>query len=152
MGNHNYLEENYDRILDRVNKVKDKLIGIPYRHNGRSFKGVDCLGLLYIFFREMGIELPSDDGNFIEEDWYKRDPNRYINGLRKIGDEVGHFKYLQVLDIPYFRLYKNVITHSGVMLDEKHFLHVLIDKEVRVDSMEKRFWRAKYAGARRIFE
>jgi len=43
------------------------------------------------------------------------------------------------------------VTHTGVMLDDRHFLHVLIDKEVSVDSFERRFWRAKYAGARRLF-
>ncbi|MFW5986305.1 MAG: C40 family peptidase [Halanaerobiales bacterium] len=152
MENRKFLDDNYERVINRVNKVKDKLLGIPYLHNGRSYQGVDCLGLIFIFFKELGINLPESDGHFIEEDWYKKDPYRYINGLKKIGDEVGHFRNLQVLDILYFRLYKNIITHSGVMLDEKRFLHVLIDKEVRIDSMERRYWRAKYAGARRLFK
>ncbi|MFW6035148.1 MAG: C40 family peptidase [Halothermotrichaceae bacterium] len=131
-------------------EVVDKLLGIPYQHNGRDFQGVDCLGLIYLFFKEFGIKLPKDDGRNIPEDWYKTEPERYINGLQKIGGEVGHFKNLQPLDIPYFRLYKDVITHSGVMLDEKRFIHVLIDKKVRIDSMNKRFWKAKYAGAIRM--
>ena len=53
-------------------------------------------------------------------------------------------------DIPYFILYKNVITHTAVMLDNVHFMHVLIDKKVTIDTMKRRFWRAKYRGARRI--
>ena len=147
-----FLKDNYDLLKSRVWEVSNKLMGIPYLHNGRSYEGVDCLGLIYLFFKELGIEFPIDDGQgYIAEDWYLKEPDRYIKGLRSIGTEVGHFRNLQILDIPYFRLYKNVVTHTGVMLDDKNFLHVLIDREVRIDSFEKRYWRAKYAGARRIF-
>jgi len=147
-----FLKDNYELLKNRVMEVSDKLLGIPYLHNGRSHEGVDCLGLIYLFFKELGIELPVDDGQgTIAEDWYLTEPDRYFKGLQEIGTEVGHFRNLQILDIPYFRLYKNVVTHTGVMLDDKNFLHVLIDREVRIDSFEKRYWRAKYAGARRIF-
>lgn len=134
-----------------IMKVIEKLKGIPYLHNGRSYKGVDCWGLIHLLFKELGVDLPPDDNaGFIAGDWYLKEPDRYYNGLKRLGKEIGHFKNLRPLDIPYFRLYKNVITHSGVMLDNMNFLHVLIDKEVRVDSMRKRFWRVKYAGARRL--
>jgi probable lipoprotein NlpC len=136
---------------DFIEEVVEKLKGIPYRHNGRSEEGVDCLGLVYLFFCNFGLELPIDDGNgFIADDWYLKEPERYINGLSKLGTEVGHFNNLQPFDIPYFRLYRNVITHSGVMIDEEHFINVLINDRVRVDTMRRRFWKAKYAGARRI--
>ena len=147
-----YLNENYDTVKERVWGVKDKLLGIPYVHNGRSHDGVDCLGLIYLFFKELGVELPIDDNKgYISDDWYKVEPERYVNGLKSIGEEVGHYRNIQILDLPYFRLYKNVVTHTGVMLDSRHFLHVLIDKKVTVDSFDRRFWRAKYAGARRLF-
>ncbi len=130
--------------------VADKLLGVPYKHNGRSKKGVDCWGLIYLFFKEIGYDLPRGDGFRVEENWYKKNPKRYINGIRSLGDEVGSFVNLQPLDLPYFNLYKNVITHTGVMLDDEKFLHVLINKEVRIDTMRRRFWKAKYKGAIRI--
>ena len=129
-----------------------KLKGIPYCHNGRDYNGVDCWGLVKLFFSELGINLPSDDGAYISDKWYKKDPDRYLNQLVQLGQEVGHFKKLKPLDIPYYRLYKNVVTHTSVMLDEKCFIHVLINKRVQIDTMKKRFWRAKYAGARRIIK
>ena len=138
--------------MDKIEKVADKLIGIPYQHNGRSYDGVDCWGLVYLFFNELGISLPKSDGSFISDEWYKKDPDRYIRALRDLGQEVGHYRNLQVLDIPYYNLYKNVITHTSVMLNHKKFIHVLIDKEVNVDTMKRRFWRAKYQGARRIMK
>lgn len=147
-----YLSENYETVKERVWEVKERLTGIPYLHNGRSYNGVDCLGLVYLFFKELGVKLPiNDNKGYISNDWYKVEPDRYINGLKSIGEEVGHYRNIQILDLPYFRLYKNVVTHTGVMLDSRHFLHVLIDKKVRVDSFDRRFWRAKYAGGRRLF-
>ncbi len=134
----------------RLERITERLLGIPYEHNGRSYQGVDCWGLIYLFFKEIGFRLPRDDGQYIPGDWYKKEPDRYIDGLRTLGEEVGHYNNLITLDIPYFRLYKNVITHSGVMLDKEKMLHVLINKEVRIDNINRRFWKRTYAGAVRI--
>lgn len=134
----------------KIKMVVDELLGIPYLHNGRSEKGVDCWGLIYLFFKKFGYILPVNDGDTIPDNWYKVEPDRYINGLSLLGDELGHYKNLQLLDIPYFRLYKQVITHTAVMISEDEFLHVLIDKEVQIDTMKRRYWRRKYAGAIRL--
>ena len=133
-----------------LKKIASELEGIPYHHNGRTREGVDCWGLVCLFFNRLGIELPEDDGSFISRDWYKRDPERYLRELSSLGTEVGHYKNLRPLDIPYFRLYKDVVTHTSVMLDNTSFIHVLINKEVSVDTMKKRYWRRKYEGARRL--
>ncbi|MEJ6950265.1 C40 family peptidase [Natronospora cellulosivora (SeqCode)] len=146
-----FLNDNMEAIEKKVLEVKDSLIGIPYLHNGRSYEGVDCLGLIYLFFKELGVEFPIDDGRYIPDDWYKTEPDRYINGLREFGEEVGHYEELRIFDLPYFSLYKNIVTHSGVMIDNKNFLHVLNNKRVTVASFERRFWRAKYVGGRRVF-
>ncbi|ACL70374.1 C40 family peptidase [Halothermothrix orenii] len=133
-----------------IKKIVNRLIGIPYKHNGRSYQGVDCWGLVYLFFKELGVDLPVGDGEFVPDDWYKQEPDRYIRGIRTLGEEVGHYRYLKPLDIPYFKLYRNVITHSGVMVDDDSFIHVLINKEVRLDSMSRKYWKRKYAGAIRL--
>jgi len=132
-----YAERERVRLMERkLDNILDKLIGIPYQHNGRSYEGVDCWGLVYLFFKELGFPLPVNDGRNVPQDWYLKEPERYINGIRTLGEEVGHYRNLGALDLPYFRLYRNVITHSGVMLDEMHFLHVLIDTyagAIRID-------------------
>lgn len=140
----------FNKNPEVIKKVVDRMLGVPYKHNGRSFDGVDCWGVVYLFFKELGMELPVSDGQFISDEWYRDDPERYIRSLKTLGEEVGHYRNLQSLDIPYFNLYKNVITHTSVMLDDTHFLHVLIEKKVAIGTMNRRLWRAKYRGARRI--
>ncbi len=137
-------------LLDFIKKIADDLVGIPYKHNGRNKNGLDCWGLVYLFFKELGIELPKNDGEYVHQKWYKMDPDRYERGLESLGKEVGHYRHLQLLDIPYFRLYRNVITHSGVMIGDNQFIHVLINKEVSITNLKRRIWRAKYAGAKRV--
>jgi cell wall-associated NlpC family hydrolase len=137
--------------FEKIEEVARSLIGIPYQHNGRNEDGIDCWGLVYLFFKEVGIELPLDDGGEpAPDDWYKVSPDRYLNGLKTLGEEVGHYRNLQPLDLPYFKLYRNVVTHSGVMLDDEHFIHVLNDKEVNVATMKRKIWYKKYAGAIRL--
>lgn len=137
-------------MINYIKEVVDELVGIPYEHNGRSKNGIDCWGLVYLFFNKLGIKLPRNDGKYISQDWYKIEPDRYIKGLEELGGEVGHYKNLKLFDVPYFRLYRNVITHSGVMIDNKHFIHVLINDRVSIATMKRRIWRGKYAGAKRI--
>ncbi len=137
---------------EKIKKVCDEMLGIPYKHNGRDENGVDCWGVVYLFFRKLNIELPVGDGYTIGDDWYKKEPGRYERGLKTLGEEIGHYRNLQQLDIPYFRLYYDVVTHTGVMINDYQFIHVLIDKEVSIGTMQRRFWRKKYAGAIRLGE
>ncbi|MFW6256790.1 MAG: C40 family peptidase [Bacillota bacterium] len=135
---------------EEIKEIALKLKGIPYKHNGRSEDGVDCWGLVLLFFSYLGIDLPYGEDEHIPKNWYKIDPGFYLKELKQVGKEVGSYENLLPLDIPYFRLYKDVVTHTSVMLDKSYFIHVLINKEVSIDTMEKRYWRKKYEGARRL--
>ncbi len=135
---------------DRIKTICDEMIGIPYQHNGRDKNGVDCWGVVQLFFNKLNVKLPVNDGDDVADDWYKKDPGRYERGLHTLGEEIGHYENLQQFDIPYFRLYYDVVTHTGVMLNDYQFIHVLINKEVSIGTMKRRFWRRKYAGAIRL--
>ena len=50
--------------MDNINKF----IGIPYKFNGDTADGCDCLGLVRYFYREHGW-LDVDDGLPIDEHW-----------------------------------------------------------------------------------
>jgi len=127
--------------------VVARYIGVPYRHNGRGQDGLDCLGLIASFYRDLGIEVPDGDGEPIPQDWWKHDPERYLRGLMSIGRPVEG--PLQPLDLVYFTLTQGVVTHGGVMVDRQRFIHVLEGHSVMVTRLGS-WWQRRLAGARRL--
>ena len=55
-----------------------QFLGIPYRHGGRDRKGLDCLGLVHLFYQELGIKIPDTDGRPYAPDWYKKIRNVFF--------------------------------------------------------------------------
>jgi hypothetical protein len=76
------------------------------------------------FYRNFGIILPNDDGKEIEEEWYKQDPQRYIRSLRKLDGVLVSRNDLQALDLVYFAIARDIITHTGVMINRYEFAHM----------------------------
>jgi murein DD-endopeptidase len=63
-----------------------KFLGIPYKHLGRDWKGLDCYGLLMLYAKEiLGIELIDW---WYEEDWSKNGENYFTNNYQKYADKV----------------------------------------------------------------
>lgn len=136
-------------LRTRIDASVRKLLGVPYRHNGRSVEGLDCLGLIWLFYKEMGISVPDGDGADIAEDWYASDPERYLRGLLQLGVAVEG--ELKPLDLVYFRMVGGHVTHGGIMVDRDRFIHVLENRSVMVTRLT-RAWRRRMAGARRIVQ
>ena len=109
------------KISDLVQKYKNA----KFLHNGRSLEeGIDCLGFIILFYRDLGVELPNDDGKPIEDDWFKRDPNRYIRAIKSLGFREVKFRDLRPLDMVYFAISRNIITHTGIMINNREFAHM----------------------------
>lgn len=129
--------------------IFDKYLGIPYRHGGRDMSGLDCLGLVYLIYRDCGIEIPDNDGREYEKDWFKTEPERYLQGIRRYGVEVP-LDSLQPLDLVYFKM-GPVVTHTGVMVDDTSFIHVLERTRVHISTLNFK-WQRRLVGARRFIE
>lgn len=129
-----------------VDTIITKYVGIPYAHNGRDPKtGVDCLGLIYCLYTELGIPFPSDDGAPIETEWWKTDPERYLRNILTLGRPVDD---PQKLDLVYF-LIDNQVRHAGIMVDDGRFIHILKDRNSRITRLAK-YWAYALAGVRRL--
>lgn len=124
-----------------------KYTEIGYRHGGRSKDGADCLGLMQMFFRELGIALPDNDGKEYSSDWYRSDPERLERELMTQG-VAAPVNDLKPLDMVYFRI-GGAVTHVGVMVDRVHFLHLLIGRVSEISRMDWA-WRRRLVGARRL--
>ncbi|NLY90253.1 MAG: C40 family peptidase [Firmicutes bacterium] len=126
-----------------------EFLGIPYRHGGRDRHGLDCLGLAYLFYKKLGINLPNGDGQPYTTDWYKIDPERLLRGLERVGRAVNlKTEPLKPLDLVYFQV-GGAITHAGVMVDQHSFLHVMNGQQVRVSPLNLA-WKRRLRGARRL--
>jgi len=55
-------------MIDKFIEVARSMVGVPYKHHGRSRQGVDCVGLIVVVAEELGIELQGHTD-------YKKVPN-----------------------------------------------------------------------------
>lgn len=131
----------------QIDEAVARFVGVPYRHNGRDMDGLDCLGLVVLFYRHFGIEIPDGDGEPIQKNWWVWDPERYIRGILRQGRPAG--EPLRALDLVYFAMKPGIVSHAGVMIDTERFIHVLEDHPVMVSRLGS-WWRRRFAGARRL--
>lgn len=142
----------YEYIKKKIEQTIPKYKGAKFVHNGRSLeKGIDCLGFLILFYKEFGIELPSDDGRYIDEFWYRREPDRYIKAIKSLGAKPVKQNELKPLDLVYFAISRNIITHTGVMISENQFAHMSPRSDFIISNME-RHWARRFRGAVRLIE
>ena len=135
-----------------IYRLLDKYRNAKFVHNGRNLQeGIDCLGFVILFYREFGVELPSDDGRPIGKDWYKREPTRYIKAIKNLGYRDVQFKDLRALDMVYFAISHNIITHTGIMINDSQFAHMSPNKGFLISKLE-RGWLRRSRGSIRVIE
>lgn len=110
------------------------LVGVRYRYGGtRPDTGLDCSGLVRWAYREVpGIELPRASGAM------------YAMGLPAVPRDA-----LAPGDLVFFRIGRGV-SHVGIYIGEGRFVHAPSrGRMVRVDRLDDRYWKPRFAGARR---
>lgn len=94
---------------------------VPYQHQGRTFAGADCFGLLRLFYeKELGIDLPDYDKDYPEDWWTEAS---LITDLYK----EYKFKKVKTFEFGNVILFKNSSTvpgHIGIVIDPSTFLHM----------------------------
>lgn len=137
-----------DKICEAIQKFRY----VKFAHNGRSLKeGLDCLGFIIMFYREFGITIPNDDGIIIEKDWYKHDPERYIRNIKKLSNRNIDMRSLKPLDLAYFAISRNIITHTGIMLNGYEFAHMTPNRNFRINRLDRQ-WGRMFRGAVRLID
>jgi len=115
--------------------VADKaleFLGMPYAF-GAQGRATDCSGLVQRVFGHLGIDLPRS----------AREQFRY-------GIEVPR-EQLAPGDLVFFRTYRRDASHVGIYLGDGFFIHAATrGGRVQIDSLEERYYMARYLGARRL--
>lgn len=122
-----------------------RFIGIPYRHKACGWDGVDCWGLVRLFYREQfSIELPDYNGrigSFNDSDVTAAAVNHALKvhswsrALRF--DELGVVLVLRILGQP---------AHVGVSLGSGQFLHCMRGCNSVVENIDRSPWDARIMG------
>jgi gamma-D-glutamyl-L-lysine dipeptidyl-peptidase len=112
---------------ENLEKTAKALLGIPYIWGGTSVKGMDCSGFIKMVFRLNGMEL-------------HRDANQQANQGMQI-DPGKNFENLQKGDLIFFgplirEKQSKRITHVGLSLGKRLFIHSSISKRVRLSSLD----------------
>ncbi len=138
-----------EQLETKIKTIIAEFKDIPFVHNGRSlYTGLDCLGFMVLFYQKFGIYIPDGDGQPIDEEWYFDDPDRYVRGIKSLGGKEVSRDDLRALDLVYFSVRRNIITHTGIMINSNEFVHMSAKRGLSVDSLG-RHWR-KFRGAVRL--
>ncbi len=123
-----------------------KYVGVPYKLNGRDFDGTDCLGLVWLYLKDQGINFPDGDELPIDESWQESAEMRFIKGLDTIAQRVDA---PQKNDIVLIHCFKQS-AHIGVMINNQEVLHSPDDSGSQWNSLSNYgkhrilgFWRLR---------
>jgi len=109
------------------------MLGVPYRYGGATPRGFDCSGLVYYSYRKAGIAVP-----------------RTTYGQYRQSQRV-KLSSLQPGDLIFFSISRNTLSHVGIYVDGKRFIHAPSGgKRVAYASLDNPYWETRVIGAGRV--
>ena len=124
-------ERNKERSFlsrDNLLALAKKYIGIPYRFGGASPNGFDCSGYTSYVYGKAGLKIP--------------------HGAAPQHKLLKHVKSPQPGDLVFFRTYTPNVSHVGIFVGGKQFLHSpRTGRTVSYADISSSYWRSRFAGA-----
>lgn len=116
-------------INQRLSQAMDSKLGIRYRYGATSLNSIDCSGLVWMVFRDAGINFERSSAS-----------NYWQNFEPVYGDDRYKFGTL---------VFFNRLGHIGIVVNEKGFYHASSSKGVTYSSFEG-YWSSRIVGFRRV--
>ena len=122
-----------ESLKDRVIRVAERMISVPYRWGGETLKGLDCSAYVRKVYTYLNFTLP------------RSAREQYREGVQV--DKAG----LSVGDLVFFRTYAKYPSHVGIYLGDNRFIHASSrDRKVKIDNLEAPYYVKRYIGAKRL--
>jgi len=108
-------------------------LGVPYAYGESTKDGIDCSGYTSRVYKNgANIALP------------RSSREQYAAGAPVQGDS------LQFGDLVFFDTTGSGVSHVGIYLEDYLFAHASVSYGVTISSLQSRYYRERYVGARRV--
>lgn len=105
--------------MERIEFIQ-KLKTASYMDYGRSFNGIDCYGLLLLYYKYIkGVVLPD---YLYDSDWYDHGRNFFVEEYPKLWRKTDELKIDSAL---LFYGFNRMVTHVGVYIGEGKFIQAM---------------------------
>ncbi len=122
-----------ESIKDRLLRVAQRMLAVPYRFGGTTLWGLDCSGFVQKTFAFLNLDLPRS----------AREQFREGAKVAKADLSPG--------DLVFFRTYAKYPSHVGIYLGDNRFVHASSrERKVTVDSLDTPYYVKRYIGAKRL--
>jgi cell wall-associated NlpC family hydrolase len=116
-----------------VRGIAEQYLGVTYVFGGTTPSGLDCSGLVYIVYREYGLQLP-----------------RTSREQYRVGEEVAR-EELREGDLVFFNTTGQGVSHVGIYLENGDFINAASNPgKVLISNLSESYWNKRYLGARRV--
>ena len=120
-------------IKERLLRVAQRMLAVPYRFGGTTLWGLDCSGFVQKTFSFLNLDLPRS----------AREQFREGTKVAKSDLSPG--------DLVFFRTYAKYPSHVGIYLGDNRFVHASSrEKKVTVESLDTPYYVKRYIGAKRL--
>lgn len=119
---------------NKIVETGKNYIGVPYVFGGTTPSGFDCSGFLQYVFKQHGFIIP-----------------RLADEQYNLG-KAAKVSQLSPGDLVFFSTYADGVSHCGIYVGGRNFLHASSSKGIRIDSLDSSYWSSKFVGAKKIID
>jgi peptidoglycan DL-endopeptidase LytE len=113
--------------------IAERYLGVTYVFGGTTPSGLDCSGLVYLVYQELGVQLP-----------------RTSRLQYQVGEVVSR-EDLREGDLVFFDTTGQGVSHVGIYLEDGDFINAASNPgKVMISNLSESYWDKRYLGARRV--